>query len=198
MMPSDFAAFHRHFNGTTWEACAACGGICESDTIAALLPGEAEYIAKSLGMSVKVFKQRYMDGVETSRGIIDVIRLNKVCPFIDAEKHCTLGAAKAVMCEVYPLSVTLVDDKIRLSLDERCPMHDNVTTVLNFGILGKEYIRRYLHPEMWWYVAVAEFDDYYDFDACNRLRSKPGYKIFTLDELRHCRATHGGEVNADR
>lgn len=39
-MPSDFATFHHHFNGTTWRACASCGGLCESDTIAILMPGE--------------------------------------------------------------------------------------------------------------------------------------------------------------
>ena len=60
-----FKAFHREFKGDTWDACRSCGGQCEINKIGSLMPGEADFLAQSIGEDVNSFKAKYLDGITT-------------------------------------------------------------------------------------------------------------------------------------
>ena len=50
-----YEGFHRMFSGSdqnTFNICRECGGACEHNKIGTLLPGEEEYMAEKMGISV--------------------------------------------------------------------------------------------------------------------------------------------------
>ncbi len=59
-----------------------CGGACEHNKIGTLLPGEKEYMAKKMGISVSEFELKYLDILKTDDGtLIHVLKLGELCPF---------------------------------------------------------------------------------------------------------------------
>lgn len=185
-----FAAFHREFQGDTWDICGRCGGACEINKIGSLMPGEAEYIAASRGESVADFRARYLDGIITPYGLIDVLKLKPGCPFLSCDFRCTIKGVKVVLCDVYPIVFEVVDGRAEFSLDNWCPIVRLVPALAKiFETKGIPAIRRIDAPANW-YRAVALYDNLcVDYNKLFALRSSNlGYARLTLDQVRQCQA----------
>ena len=209
-----FQAFHDAFDGEgngMWEICAQCGGKCEHHKIGTLMPGEKEFIAAQLQLSVAELEHRYLDQLVTPRGTVDVLKLVPGCPFLDQCFHCTLADShvKPVLCEVYPVvfdvsqvggSGDAPELKVEFHLDELdCPLLHRTyqwsqRSVKNprwrtyrdyFTHKGIERLERVGAPAAWYWI-VAQYDnENFDYHALARLRTVPAnrYASITLDQL---------------
>lgn len=216
-----FQTFHQHFNGEgngIWNVCAQCGGRCELHKIGTLMPGEKEFIASHLGLPVEDFTAKYLDGVSTPRGHVDVLKLKPGCPFLDSSYHCVLAdkKVKPVLCEIYPVvfDVNIIGGTekqpelaVEFLVDELdCPLmhasyqwHGRSIHNLHwrehrhyFETRGAELIREVNAPAPWYWI-VAQYDnENFDYKALERLRQVPvdQYQTFTLDELMTCSIGH--------
>lgn len=216
-----FQAFHRSFNGEgdgIWDVCAQCGGRCEQHKIGTLMPGEKEYIADQLGLSVPALEAQYLDRLVTPRGNVDVLKLMPGCPFLDTCYHCTLAdhLVKPVLCDVYPVVFEVEaiggteetpELEVHFSVDEiDCPlMHLTYEwkgrKILNqqwqgyhhyFETAGIERLRQ-MGASPAWYWIVAQYDyENFDYHALQRKRNVPvnQYDTFTLETLMSCRVGH--------
>jgi Fe-S-cluster containining protein len=184
----DFRAYHTNFQGDTYDACARCGGRCEKLKIAALLPGEKEYMADVLEFDLGEFENRFLDRLDTPFGSVDVLKLKDGCPFLDSGYHCTASKAKPVLCDSYPLVFSLRGRKVTFDLDRRdCPMvkwpeyRKAVEAFIEKGVPALKALRA---PLSWWRM-VALFDEF-DFDYGKietELRRQPGYQFFCLEDV---------------
>ncbi len=188
-LPHDrFARFHEEFQGDTWDLCTRCGGKCEINKIGSLMPGEAEFIAKSLGVPVDAFRQQYLDGIRTPFGVIDVLKMKPGCPFLDACFHCTIKNVKVVLCEVYPVVFEYVDGRIEFSLDAWCPIVRHAPALKRiFKVKAIPAIER-LGCQVDWYRGVALYDllsvDYHKLFA-HRAHNL-GYVTLDIEDLKGC------------
>lgn len=216
-----FDAFHSHFNGEgngMWQVCAQCGGRCEIYKIGTLLPGEKEYMAAGLNLSLAQLEAQYLDRLVTPRGTVDVLKLKPGCPFLDANYHCTLAEkrVKPVLCEIYPVvfSVEQIGGtqhapqlEVTFDIDELdCPlMHrhyewnghqiDN-PHYMNYRQYFKETGIELLQaldapPEFYW--IVAQYDEgNFDYRRLAQCRQKPvnEYDTFTLEDVLACDLGH--------
>lgn len=183
--PERFAAFHREFQVDTWDVCARCGGKCEISRIGSLMPGEAEYLAACLGCDVTDFRDSYLDGIETPYGVVDVLKLKPGCPFLSPTFTCTLAGVKVVLCDVYPVSFDVSDDRLRFFLDRWCPMVRHVPELARqFEEKGIAALRR-LNAPVDWYRAVALYDELcVDYQKLFDMRADNlGYAILTLAQV---------------
>jgi uncharacterized protein len=185
-----FAAFHRAFHGDTWDTCARCGGKCEINKIGSLMPGEAEFIAAGLGVGPEDFRSRYLDGIATPYGVVDVLKIKPGCPFLSADFRCTIPDVKVVLCDVYPVVFEVADGEARYFLDEWCPIVRCVPELA--AIFERQAIPalRRLDPPLDWLRAVALFDSLcVDYHRLFALRAaEPGYAVLTLDQVEACQA----------
>lgn len=188
MAPERFAAFHQEFHGDTWDVCARCGGKCEINKVGSLMPGEAEYIAGSLGRELKAFRDHYLDGIETPWGVIDVLKIKPGCPFLSADFRCTIPDVKVVLCDVYPVVFDVEGGEVDFSLDPWCPIVRHVPELARqFEEKGIPALRRLDAPADW-YRAVALYDhlcvDYTKLFALRRDRLD--YAVLTLEQIHAC------------
>lgn len=118
-MPGCFAAydrFHQQMNGDVknlncGHICASCQDNCELPEegevawkyILAFLPWEAEYVADHLKMERKLFFDRYLYGVNTPSGIINILKVQRQCAFINERFECLMGEHKIITCKLFPL-----------------------------------------------------------------------------------------------
>jgi Fe-S-cluster containining protein len=76
--------FHKMFSGgnqSTFDICKKCGGACERNKIGTLLPGEKEYMAKKMGISVSEFELKYLDILKMDDGTR--IEAWRIMPFFE-------------------------------------------------------------------------------------------------------------------
>jgi|GEM_PF-1520373 len=196
-----FAEYHAAFHGDTYDACRRCGGLCERYKISTLLPGEKEHIAATLGMSVSTLEDRYLDRLDTTRGMVDVLKMKDGCPFLTSTFRCRAIRAKPVLCDSYPIAFEC-RRSVRFFLDEEgCPMTrwpEYAAVVDRFRREGIPALRRLRVPASWWRTA-ALYDEF-DFDYRRierRLRCGPGYETFRLEDVLGF-ACRGHEVPARR
>lgn len=183
-----FEEFHREFHGDTWDVCARCGGKCEIHKIGSLMPGEAEYIAGKLAMGIAEFRDRYLDGIVTPLGIVDVLKLKPGCPFLSADYRCTIPDVKVVLCDVYPIVFEVGENDVEFLVDKWCPITRHVPELARiFERDGIPALRR-LQAPLEWYRAVKLYDDMcVDYDRIFALRaSESGYALLTLDQIAAC------------
>jgi Fe-S-cluster containining protein len=188
--PERFDAFHREFQGDTRDVCSQCGGKCEISRIGSLMPGEAEYIAASLGQDVTAFRNAYLDGIKTPFGVIDVLKLKPGCPFLSPSFHCTLAGVKVVLCDIYPVAFAVQDDQVRFFLDAWCPIVRHVPELARqFEDKGVPALRRLDAPATW-YHAVSLYDDLcVDYRKLFALRAENlDYATLTLEDVERCLA----------
>ena len=183
-----FEDFHREFHGDTWDVCARCGGKCEIHKIGSLMPGEAEYIADDLGMPVPEFRDRYLDGIVTPIGLVDVLKLKPGCPFLSADYRCTIPDVKVVLCDVYPIVFEVGENDVAFMLDPWCPITRYVKELASVFERDAIPALRRLNAPLDWYRAVELYDSFcVDYDRIFALReSEPGYAILTLDAIATC------------
>jgi hypothetical protein len=180
-----FRGFHEEFHGDTWDICARCGGKCEINKIGSLMPGEAEYIAAERGEAVGDFRDRYLDGIATPDGVVDVLKLKPGCPFLSADFRCTIPDVKVVLCDVYPVVFEVHGGEVRFSLDPWCPIVRLVPELARiFEEKGIPALRRIGAPTDW-YRAVALYDGLcVDYDKLFAWRTEqPGYVVFSMEQV---------------
>lgn len=188
--PERFAAFHREFQGDTWDVCTRCGGQCEISRLGSLMPGEAEYLAASLGHDLDAFRNAYLDGIATPYGVVDVLKLKPGCPFLSPSFSCTLAGVKVVLCDVYPVSFEVTGEKVRFFLDAWCPIVRHVPEVAQqFEEKGIAALKR-LNAPVDWYRAVALYDELcVDYEKLFRMRADNlDYATLSLEQVHHCLA----------
>jgi uncharacterized protein len=185
-----FERFHQEFQGDTWDTCERCGGKCEINKIGSLMPGEAAYISKKRGETEDDFRAKYLDGIQTDLGLVDVLKLKQGCPFLDSQYRCTIKEVKVVLCEVYPVVFEVEGDDVKFYNDDWCPIVRHVPQVAaDFHDVGIPAIRR-LNVQPSWFEAVSLYDhlcvDYTKFEEIRR--QDLNYRIFTMDEVRACQS----------
>jgi Fe-S-cluster containining protein len=181
-----FDAFHREFHGDTWDVCTRCGGQCEINKIGSLMPGEAEYIAASRKWDLDDFRARYLDGIATPYGVVDVLKIQPGCGFLDADFKCTIPDVKVVLCDVYPVVFGVEGDTVRFELDPWCPIVRFVPELARIFETGAIPAVSRIGAPVDWYRAVELYDslcvDYHKLFALRA--SDRGYVTFTLDQIR--------------
>ena len=180
-----FINFHHEFQVDTIDICKQCGGKCETSKIGSLMPGEAEYVATNLTMNLDEFRDRYLDGINTPYGIVDVLKITPTCPFLGTDFSCSIKEFKPVLCETYPILFYIQKNKVNFYLDDWCPMvrhKDKIAQI--FEKKGIPAIKR-IGAEIKWYKAVETFDPlFFDYNKLHERRvTNKGYKIFSLEEV---------------
>ncbi|MGB9938987.1 YkgJ family cysteine cluster protein [Methanosarcina sp.] len=179
--------FHKMFSGNnenTFNICRECGGACEHNKIGTLLPGEEEYMARKMGISISEFKIRYLDLLKMDDGTpIQVLKLGKLCPFLNEEEVCECQNFKPVFCKIYPLVFTVEDEKINFTIDNWCKLSKKKACRLYFET-AIPLLSNLLIP-IEWLKHVISYDnlcfDYDQLEKCRREKSK--YAVFSLEEL---------------
>jgi Fe-S-cluster containining protein len=180
-----FSAFHNEFKGDTWDTCELCGGKCEINKIGSLMPGEAEYIAASLGTDVQTFRATFLDGIATPYGVVDVLKLKPGCPFLSPDFRCTIKDVKVVLCDVYPVVFDVEHGQVVFSMDEWCPIvryRPQIAAVFESDAIPA--LQR-LDAPVDWYRAVQMYDSLcVDYDKLYAKRAtEPGYAVLTLEQI---------------
>jgi len=177
-----FAQFHECFKGDTYQACRSCGGKCEHNKIGTLLPGEKEFISKSLGIPIRTFENLYLDRLITSAGAVDVLKMVYDCPFLDKQNRCTIKNVKVVLCEIYPIVFSIDNDSVKFHLDEKCQLTiDHEFSRLEEGAKCFEALNV---PLEWLRMVVAYDDLNFDYRQIEKFRkNKNVYESFCLSEI---------------
>jgi Fe-S-cluster containining protein len=184
-----FVEFHDSFHGDTpqtFQVCAKCGGACEFNKIGTLMPGEREYMAAEVGVSVAEFTERFLDILVMEDDMeLDVLRLINGCPFLDPGTfECNCRRFKVVLCEIYPIAFQVQEDRVHFEIDDWCPLSDTLRFRQHFLKVGVGAVSKLPVP-VGWYQHVARYDDlhfdYHALQAYRRDRSKP--QTFTIEEL---------------
>lgn len=180
--------FHNIFSGSnqnTLKICRECGGVCEHNKIGTLLPGEEEYMAKKLGISVSEFKIRYLDALKMDdETLIHVLKLGKLCPFLSEENNeCECRNFKPIFCKIYPVILTLEDNKINFTIDKWCKLSRKKACRLYFETAIPLLLSLAIPIE--WLRHVISYDNLcFDYDQLKKYRrGKNKYAIFSLEEL---------------
>ncbi len=180
--------FHKIFSGSnqnTFKICSECGGVCEHNKIGTLLPGEEEYMAEKMGISVLEFKIRYLDVLKMDDGtLIYVLKLGKLCPFLNEEnKECDCRDFKPIFCKIYPVIITLEDEKINFTIDNWCKLSRKKACRTYFET-AIPLLSSFAIP-VEWLRYVTSYDylsfDYDQLEKCRRGKNK--YAVFSLEEL---------------
>ena len=185
-----FAEFHETFHGDTpetFQVCDKCGGACEFNKIGTLMPGEREYMAATMGLSVAEFSERFLDILVMPDGMeLDVLRLNNGCPFLDPKTFkCNCREFKVVLCDIYPIVFQVKGGRVHFEIDDWCPLSKTLRFRQHFLTAGVAAISKLKVPVAW-YRNVAEYDElYFDYVALQKYRNdRSKLQVFTLEELR--------------
>ncbi len=183
-----YESFHKIFSGSnqnTFNICSECGGACEHNKIGTLLPGEEEYMAKKMGISVSDFKIRFLDALKMDdETLIHVLKLGKLCPFLNEEnEECECRDFKPIFCKIYPLVFTLENEKINFIIDNWCKLSRKKACRLYFETAIPLLSRLAIPIE--WLRHVTSYDNLcFDYDKLNKYRrGKSKYAVFSLEEL---------------
>jgi len=182
-----YESFHKMFSGAnenTLSICKECGGTCEYNKIGTLLPGEKEYMAKKMGVSVFEFEVRYLDILRIDDGTrLYVLKLGKLCPFLNEEtKECECQNFKPIFCKVYPIIFTVEAEKIKFTIDNWCKLSRKKAFRTYFEKAIPLLSSLPIPPE--WFIYVASYDNFcFDYKQLEIYRSKKKYEIFSLEEL---------------
>ncbi|WP_410509534.1 YkgJ family cysteine cluster protein [Methanosarcina hadiensis] len=180
--------FHKKFSGSnqnTFNVCSECGGACEHNKIGTLLPGEKEYMAKKMGMSVSEFKLRYLDVLKMDDGtIIHVLKLGELCPFLNRKTEvCECMDFKPLICKIYPVVFTVKKGKVNFTLDNWCQLSKK-EVCRNYFKSAIPLLSRLPIPVEWFRYVVSYDDLCFDYEQIKESRKgKNQYAAFTLREL---------------
>jgi Fe-S-cluster containining protein len=171
-------------NQNTFKICRECGGACEHNKIGTLLPGEEDYMAEKMGISVSDFKIRYLDLLKMDDGTpINVLKLGKLCPFLNEDEVCECRKFKPIFCKIYPLVFTIENEKIDFTIDNWCKLSRNKACRFYFETAIP--LLSSLAIPIEWLRHVTSYDhlcfDYDQLEKCRRGKNK--YAVFSLEEL---------------
>jgi|GEM_PF-418465 len=180
--------FHKMFSGSnqnTFNICKNCGGACEHNKIGTLLPGEKEYMAKKMGISVSEFKFRYLDILKMDNGtLVHVLKLGELCPFLNKETEaCECSDFKPIICKIYPLVFTVEAGKVHFTIDNWCQL-SRKKACRDYFESAIPLLSRLPIPIEWFSHVVSYDDLYFDYEQLRKSRKgKSPYAVFTLAEL---------------
>ncbi len=179
-----FDEFHQSFHGEFFQMCVDCGGICEYCKIGPLLPGEKHYMANKLNMDLHQFENKYLDGINTEYGIINVIKLKPICLFLRKDCSCGVRKIKPVFCAIYPIIFSQIEPIMKFDIDiNSCPLGKNPVSYEYFKNEGISTLSKIFIPKDW-AKAVLMFDEgYYDYYAIRKLRKTDNYQTFELEDI---------------
>ncbi len=187
-----FSQFHDLFKGDTFELCQSCGG-CEYAAIAALLPGEAAYIAEHLPapLSENEFRKRYVDEIIIPKGKnfsakqrIEVLKLVAPCPFLNMDGSCMIRAFKPVLCEIYPLLLTVRNDRIIAEVDDWCPLGNSMVQASLFLKKWQLVSDLFQALDPNWVKATEVFDPFtYDFEKLASSRKNKNNEKLSINSI---------------
>jgi uncharacterized protein len=187
--------FHKIFSGSnqnTFNICRKCGGACEHNKIGTLLPGEKEYMAKKMGISVSEFKLRYLDILKMDDGtLVHVLKLGELCPFLNKETEvCGCRDFKPVICKIYPVVFAVENGKVNFTIDNWCQLSKK-KACRNYFNSAIPLLSRLPIPIEWFNHVVSYDDLYFDYDQLRKCRKgKNQYAVFTLEELLSLQGDH--------
>ena len=183
-----YESFHKMFSGSnqiTFNTCRECGGACERNKIGTLLPGEKEYMAGKLGLSVLEFETRYLDTLRMDDGtLIHVLKLGKLCPFLNEENEsCECRHFKPVLCKIYPIIFTIETEKISFIIDKWCKLSRKKACKSYFETAIPLLLSFPVPYE--WFRHVMSYDNlYFDYEELERYRKTKGKcAAFSLEEI---------------
>lgn len=183
-----YESFHKMFSGvneSTFSTCRECGGACEYNKIGTLLPGEKEYIAKEMGISVYEFKIRYLDILRMDDGTrLYVLKLGKLCPFLNKEtEECECRNFKPVFCKVYPVVFTVEAERIKFTMDNWCKLSQKKAFRIYFETVVPILLSLPIPIE--WFRCVASYDNLcFDYNQLEKYRSeKKRGEVFSPEEI---------------
>ena len=184
-MAIDFETIHNSFDGMMLDLCVLCGGSCEKNEITLFLPGEAEYVANKLNLSLSKFAEQYCNIVKYKNNDIYLLKVG-ICPFLDTNYRCELEEtnSKPIRCMLYPVLISASQQEIKIFLDHKnCPMAHRVTDDFNRKATK---ISESIKDEIpkWWLDFVAEYDEVtYDYSKLEKFRDQ---QFIELSELEVC------------
>jgi Fe-S-cluster containining protein len=183
-----YESFHKMFSGSnqnTFKICRECGGACEHKKIGTLLPGEKEYIAKKMGISVFEFEVRYLDVLRMDDGTrLSILKVGKVCPFLNKEnKECGCRNFKPILCKVYPIVFKVEAEKINFMMDKWCKLSRNKAVRIYFETAIPHLSNLPIPTE--WFRHVVKYDNLcFEYGKLEKYRKgKNRVAIFSLEEL---------------
>lgn len=195
-----FEGFHKMFSGSnenTFNICQECGGACERNKIGTLLPGEKEYIAKKMGISVSEFEVRYLDILKMDDETqLYVLKLGKLCPFLNEESEkCECRNFKPVFCKIYPVVFTVEDNKINFIIDDWCRLSRKRACRIYFETSIPLLLR--LPIPIGWFRHVVSYDNLcFDYEQLEKHKNgKNRCVVFSLEELLSLQKTEVETVN---
>ncbi len=180
--------FHKIFSGSnqnTFNVCKNCGGACEYNKIGTLLPGEKEYMAKKMGISVSEFKLKYLDVLKMDDGtLIHVLKLGELCPFLNKETEaCGCRDFKPIICKIYPVIFTIEAGEVNFTIDDWCQL-SRKKVCRNYFKSAIPLLSQLPIPIEWFKYVISYDDLYFDYDQIRTSRNeKNKYAVFTLQEL---------------
>jgi len=191
---SAYESFHKMFSGSnknTFNICRECGGACEHNKIGTLLPGEKEYMAKKMGISVPEFEILYLDILRMSDGtLLNVLKLGELCPFLNEEsEECECRNFKPIFCKIYPVVFTIEADKINFIIDDWCKLSRKKACRIYFETVIP--LLSSLPIPVEWFRHVASYDNLcFDYDQLKKHRNgEKKYAVFSLEELLNLQKT---------
>ena len=180
--------FHKSFKGSnqnTFNVCRNCGGACGNNKIGTLLPGEKEYMAKKMGISVSEFKLKYLDILKMDDGtFIHVLKLGELCPFLNKETEaCECRDFKPIICKIYPIIFTVKAGRVNFTLDDWCQL-SRTNVCRNYFKSAIPLLSRLPVPIEWFRHVISYDDLCFDYDRLKvSRRGKSQCAVFTLREL---------------
>lgn len=184
-MSIDYEKTHSLFNGLMVNLCHSCGGICEQNQLAVLLPEEDDYISLKVGVQKDDFLKKYCTTVDFGEHKVNVLKVG-VCPFLNNQFRCELERfnCKVIQCLLYPVLINSSIAQGKAIVDVLfCPMAHSVSEEFKheaWKLLDE--IKGDL-PQ-WWLDCSGIIDSYvYDYDKLLDIKNKP---MITIEELNNC------------
>lgn len=172
-------------NQNTFKICKECGGACEHNKIGTLLPGEKEYMAKKMGMSILDFQIRYIDILKMGDGtLINILKLGKLCPLLNKKTgECKCKNFKPIICKIYPIIFTVDAEKLNFKVDHWCKLSRKKSCVLYFEKAIPLLLN--LPVSLEWFKHVVTYDNLcFDYNRLKNYRNKRSNNaVFSLEEI---------------
>jgi hypothetical protein len=195
---SFYDKFHSKFLGDVktlncGDICSKCEANCEVCAkddeipykyICVFLPYEVEYISSRMNIPLKEFKDKFVYGIKTEENIVNVLKFDRECPFLNDDFSCAMGENKIITCIIYPI---IHYPLIEFSLSKHCDLIKD--TKLKEMFLNGINDYKILLEELNFtgeYKYLRESFDILQIDAkksSDLLKSKK-YEIINIDEFK--------------
>ena len=197
---SYFDEFHSQFKGDVKtldcgkictdcpDNCEACmeGDVIDFKYVLAFLPYEAEYVAGKMNIPYREFKDKYLYGIRTGEMIINVLKFNGQCPFLNSDFSCAMGESKIISCKIFPL---IHYPLVGFAFSGHCDLtkYPEIKSAFTKGIPHYEALLRKLRPGKD-YLYLRECFDILQLSAekIAPIYESKKYDLIDLEEFKKC------------